>query len=95
MKSAYELAMERLEKQAPTAKLTAAQKAEIAEIDSTTKARLAEREVFLHDQINKARFEGDEKATAELEDQLARELRRIQADGEEKKEKVRVRRDTK
>ncbi len=34
MKSAYELAMERLEKGAPTIKLTDDQKAQIAEIDS-------------------------------------------------------------
>lgn len=92
MKSAYELAMERLEKQSPTAKLTDAQKAEIAEIDSQTKAKLAEREVFLQDQIAKARFTGDETAASSLEDQLARELRRIQQDGEDKKEKIREKR---
>ena len=34
MKSAYELAMERLEKKAPSTKLTDKQKADIAEIDS-------------------------------------------------------------
>jgi len=92
MKSAYELAMERLEKQSPTAKLTDAQKAEIAEIDSQTKAKLAEREVFLQDQIAKARFGGDDTAAESLEDQLARELRRIQQDGEDKKEKIREKR---
>ncbi len=92
MKSAYELAMERLEKQAPTQKITEKQKAEIAEIDSQTKAKIAEREVSLREQITKAQFSGDQAATAELEDQLARELRRIQQDGEEKKEKVRAKR---
>jgi hypothetical protein len=91
MKSAYELAMERLEKKSPTQKLTEKQKAELAEIDSQTKAKTAEREVFLREQINKARFSGDETAASELEDQLARELRRIQQDGEEKKEKARAR----
>ena len=92
MKSAYELAMERLEKQSPTQKLTEQQKAEIADIDSQTKAKIAEREVFLREQISKAQFSGDETAIAQLEDQLARELRRIQQDGEEKKEKVRQKR---
>lgn len=92
MKSAYELAMERLEKQSPTQKLTKQQKDEIAEIDSQTKAKIAEREVFLREQIEKAQFGGDANAVAELEDQLARELRRIQQDGEEKKEKARTRR---
>src|SRR4051812_44072077 len=54
MKSAYELAMERLEKQSPTAKLTDAQKTELAEIDSTFKARIAERELLLRGEIEKA-----------------------------------------
>ena len=92
MKSAYELAMERLEQQSPTAQLTEAQKAEIAEIDSTFKAKLAEREVFLRDQIAKAEFEGRSLDAAELQDQLAREIRRINDDCEEKKERVRAQR---
>ncbi|MGV3534061.1 MAG: hypothetical protein ACO1QR_16955 [Chthoniobacteraceae bacterium] len=92
MKSAYELAMERLEQQSPTAQLTEAQKAEIAEIDSTYKAKLAEREVFLRDQIAKAEFEGRSLDAAELHDQLVREIRRINEDCEEKKERVRAQR---
>jgi hypothetical protein len=90
MKSAYELAMERLEQQSPTIKLTEAQKAQIAEIDSAFKAKIAEREVFLHDQIAKAQCEEKASEVLELEDQLARELRRLQQECEEKKEKVRA-----
>jgi hypothetical protein len=89
MKSAYELAMERLEKQSPTARLTDAQKAEIAEIDSTYKARVAEREVFLKDQIVKAQFAGNLEEVAQLEQELARDLRRLGEECESKKEKVR------
>lgn len=89
MKSAYELAMERLEQQSPTAQLTEAQKAEIAEIDSTYRAKLAEREVFLRDQIAKAEYEGRTMDVAELQDQLGRETRRIKEDCEEKKAKIR------
>jgi hypothetical protein len=89
MKSAYELAMERLEKQSPTQKLSEKQKAEIAEIDSVTRSKIAEREVFLQGQIDKARSTGDETAVQELEQQLARELRRLQDDAEEKREKIR------
>jgi hypothetical protein len=89
MKSAYELAMERLEKQAPTAKLTDAQKAAIGEIDSACKAKVAEKEVFLRDQINKARSVGQEDEAASLEKQLAFELRRLADDCEAKKEKIR------
>jgi len=43
MKSAYELAMERLEKASgPTKKLSGAQKARIAEIEKTYEAKIAE-----------------------------------------------------
>lgn len=89
MKSAYELAMERLEKQSPSSKVSEQQKAEIAEIDSSYKAKIAEREVFLKDQIAKAQSAGKYDEIAELEQELAREIRRLNADCEEKKEKIR------
>lgn len=89
MKSAYELAMERLEKAAPTKKLTEAQKAGIAEIDSLAKARTAEKELFLGEQIAKARAAGDWAAVESLEKQLVNERQRIQEDAEAKKEQVR------
>lgn len=89
MKSAYELAMERLEKQAPTAKLTDAQKRELAEIDSLYKSRIAEREVFLRSQMDAARSKGDAAGVEEIQLQLARESRRLQEECEEKKAKVR------
>ncbi len=89
MKSAYELAMERLEQQSPTAKLTDAQKAELAEIDALFKAKTAEREVFLRDQINKAQAAGKYHEIDELEQQLSRDLRKLAADCEAKKEKAR------
>jgi hypothetical protein len=89
MKSAYELAMERLEKQSPTRQLTARQKAEIAEIDSTAKAKVAEQELFLKDKIAEAAAEGKYEEAAQLEQQLAREIRRINSDAEAKREKVR------
>ncbi len=90
MKSAYELAMERLEKQSPTAKISAAQKEKIAEIESTFKARIAERELFLHDQIRKAREAGQFDEVEKIEQQLRSELRRLQSDCDDQKEKVRV-----
>ncbi|MDR3401880.1 MAG: hypothetical protein P4L99_05210 [Chthoniobacter sp.] len=89
MKSAYELAMERLQKQAPAVKLTAAQKAEIAEIETNAKAKVAEQELFLRDKIAGAVQEGKYEDAAQLEQQLAREIRRINEDAEAKKEKVR------
>ncbi|HYR59134.1 MAG TPA: hypothetical protein VEO95_10910 [Chthoniobacteraceae bacterium] len=89
MKSAYELAMERLEKQSPTARLTDAQKAGIAEIEATFKAKIAEQELFLKDKIEEAANEGKFEDVAQLEQQLAREIRRLNEDCEAKKEKVR------
>ena len=90
MKSAYELAMERLEKQSPTAKVTDAQRHEIAEIDSSYKAKIAERELFLKDQILKAKIAGEFGEVAALEKQLASEIHRLQEDCEDKKGKIRA-----
>lgn len=89
MKSAYELAMERLQKGAPTVTLTDDQKKQIAEIESSFRAKIAEREVFLRDQIRKAQASGKVDEAEELEKQLASEIRRLQSDCEEKKEKLR------
>ena len=89
MKSAYELAMERLEKQSPTAKLTAAQKTEVGELESLYKAKKAEKELFLLGEIAKAGEGGDAEAFAQLNKQLAHELRRLDEELEKKKEKVR------
>ncbi len=89
MKSAYELAMERLQKNAPSVTLTTEQKAQIAEIDSTYRAKIAEKELFLKDQIRRAREGRDFGEADSLEKQLAVELRRLQEDCEEKKEKLR------
>jgi len=90
MKSAYELAMERLEKSAPTVQLTDAQKAQLAEIDSTYKARIAEKELFLQGKIREAQQSGNFDDLEKLETQLAIELRRLHEDCEEKKEKFRA-----
>lgn len=90
MKSAYELAMERLEKSAPTVTLTDAQKAQIAEIDSTYKARIAEKELFLHGKIREAQQSGNFADMEALEKQLTIEIRRLHEDCEEKKTKLRA-----
>ena len=89
MKSAYELAMERLEKSAPSVTPTAEQKAQIADIDSSYRAKIAEKELFLKDQIRDARSRGSSDEAESLEKQLAIEVRRLQEDCEEKKEKLR------
>jgi hypothetical protein len=90
MKSAYELAMERLEKQAPSQKLTGEQREALAEIDSTYRAKIAEREVFLQSQLAKARAAGDAAEMDSIQLQLSRELRRLREEWEAKKEKARA-----
>jgi flagellar motility protein MotE (MotC chaperone) len=91
MKSAYELAMERLAKDAPVVSLTDDQKKELAEIDSTFRAKIAEKEVFLKDQIVKAQSAGNFEEVESLQKQLSTDLRRLQEDCEAKKEKLRAR----
>ncbi len=90
MKSAYELAMERLEKASPSISLSEDQKKEIAEVDSSYRAKIAEKEIFLKDQIRNARNAGNSEEAESLEKQLASEIRRLQDDCEAKKEKLRV-----
>jgi hypothetical protein len=90
MKSAYELAMERLQKASPSLALNEDQKKELAEIDSVYRAKLAEKELFLKNQICSAQNAGKSEDIESLEKQLAAEIRRLQQDCEAKKEKLRA-----
>ena len=89
MKTAYELAMERLSKSLPTVKLTDGQKKEIAELESKCAAKLAEREIFLQGEIVKAIDRGDAEAVGQLEKQLVTDRKSVRAEFDGKKEKVR------
>ena len=89
MKSAYELAMERLSKTSPTAKLTDAQKKKLAELDSVYASKIAQRELFLKGEIAKAEVSGDFATIEDLQKQLASERKALNAELEEKKEAIR------
>jgi hypothetical protein len=89
MKSAYELAMERLQKTSPSLSLTDEQKKELAELDSKYQAKIAEKEVFLKDQIRKAQIEGKVDDIDSLQQQLVSGVRRLQEECEAAKEKLR------
>ena len=91
MKTAYELAMERLGKGAPSVKLSPEKKSELADLDSRYKAKLAEREIFLNSQLEEALGKGDPEAIEQIRKQLTSERRALQAELEEKKEQVRQR----
>lgn len=90
MKSAYELAMERLNKQSPTTKLSEAQKKELSELDARYAAKIAEREIALNGEIR--RVEDDVEQAEALRQQLQMEKRKLQAELEDKKDAVRTKR---
>ena len=87
MKSAYELAMERLNKTAPTVKLSDAQKKEIAELDSEYGAKIAAREIALKAEMAKAADDVEQENA--LRDQLMTDRRKLLAELEDKKARVR------
>lgn len=90
MKSAYELAMERLNKSAPAVKLTEKQKKEMGELDSVYASKIAQREIFLKGEIAKGEMSGDFEAVEQLQKRLVSERKALNAELEEKKEAVRA-----
>ena len=90
MKSAYELAMERLEKAQPSVALSENQKKQLADVDSTCRAKIAEKELFLRDEIRKAQTAGNFEEVEKLEKRLTSEIARLREDCETKKEKLRA-----
>ena len=89
MKSAYELAMERLQKQAPTKSLTTAQKAEIADLESLYKSRIAQLEISIGDEIQAAQASEAYDKVDELKSRLVQQRARLEEEREDKKERVR------
>ena len=91
MKSAYELAMERLNKEDPdgVVSMTDEQKAALAEIDKKYQAKIAEREIFLNKQLVEARIAGEMEAIMQLEAQLRNERMRLEDERETAKNKIR------
>ncbi len=94
MKSAYELAMERLAKADPAANkpLSAEQKARLAEIDRVYQGKQAEREIFLKKQLNDALAKGDADEADKIRQQLASEKARIEEERDAEKDRVRAKR---
>lgn len=88
MKSAYELALSRLEQSSPTKPLTVEQKRELAEIDSEYDAKIAERRIFLESEIAKSL--GDPVGEEQIRRQLASEIATFQEKRDLKKDKIRL-----
>ncbi len=90
IKSAYELAMERMGKSgAPTTRLSEEQKKQIAELDNRYRAKIAEAELRLKPRIDAAAQAGNEEEADKLRAQLSRELQSLREELESKKEQVR------
>ncbi len=88
MKSAYELAMERLEADAPGVHLTKEQKERIAAVEAKCKADIAAKELLLQGEMAKVADNPDE--VARLRQQLASEIRRFEEKRDREKESIRT-----
>jgi len=91
MKSAYELAMERLKKSAPAEgpELTREQKEQLAEIDRVYQGRIAEREIFLQQRLVEAQAAGQAEELEKIRRQTTSERARLEEDREDEKNKIR------
>ncbi len=81
--------MERLSKAAPTKTLTAAQKKELAEIESICRARTAEKELRMQDELAVAQAAGDEEKIRQIRAGFAAEKEKLETDREAKKARAR------
>ena len=88
MKSAYELAMERMggSEDKP---LDEKQKEKIAEIENKYKAKIAERKIFLEKSVDDALAKGDQAEAEEARKILAQEISSLESKAEAEKEKIR------
>ncbi|MGF1484117.1 MAG: hypothetical protein ACFBZ8_07120 [Opitutales bacterium] len=91
MKSAYELAMERLQatEETPARALTDAQREQLAELDRKFQAKIAEREIALNPRIETVARAGNPAEAEKLREELAGDRQRLQAECEAAKEQVR------
>lgn len=91
MKSAYELAMERFKgddskNEGPVSEET---KKALATVDDKFKAKIAEREIFLSQQMQTALAKGEMHEAQAIRTQIASEKVRLEEDREAAKDKIR------
>jgi hypothetical protein len=90
LKSALDLALERLEKKGgKLAALSTEQKKAIAEIDGQTKAKVAEIEILRDKEIAEARAKGDPEEVQKVEAQKLTDIGRARSHAESDKDRVR------
>ena len=90
MKSAYELAMERMGG-GEDKPLDEKQKEKIAEIETKYKAKIAERKIFLEKSVDDALAKGDQAEAEEARKILAQEISSLEEKAESEKDKIRDR----
>lgn len=91
MKTSLELAMERLKEEggAPTVHLTSEQKAQLKEVDRVIDSKIAEKKIVFEQRLEEARRSGDQTHIEEEQQELVKELARLETEREERREKVR------
>jgi cysteinyl-tRNA synthetase len=89
MKSAYELAMERMGGDGESKPLTDEQKEKIAEVETRYKAKIAERKIFLEKSLSDAIEQHNHEEADTIRRQLADEIARLEDKAEADKEKIR------
>ena len=89
MKSAYELAMERLNKASPTVKMTAEKKKQLAELDSKYAAKIAERDIFLKQRLEQALSGRNAEEVEKIRKEIASEKGRLEEERESEKDRIR------
>ena len=89
MKSAYELAMERMGGDGESKPLTDEQKEKIAEVDTKYKAKIAERKIFLEKSLSDAIEQHNHEEADTIRRQLADEIANLEDKAEADKEKIR------
>ena len=91
IKSSFDLAMERLGKQSGTSpkKLSAEQKAKLAELDRVYTAKIAEVELDLQPKIAAANATGKFEDGQKLDETLRSEIQKLRGKLEDKKEAAR------
>jgi hypothetical protein len=91
MKSAYELAMERLSKSDPGSSkpITPEKRAKLADVDRLYQGKIAEREIFLRQQLEQALSGRDAGEVDKIRKQIASEKARLEEDREAEKDRIR------
>lgn len=90
IKSALEIAMERLEKQGDSPRtLSGEQKAALLAVEQKLRARIAEEEILTGQKLAEARSRGESEEAAQIESRKNDAVARLKREAEREKERIR------